>query len=1805
MSHLRQFYIHIFLIFSALLFSISSFAQKNDVDNLKEEALSLFESKKYSEAKDRYAQLVSLYPKDENYNYHFGACMLYVDVDKANPLKFLEYAVSRPNVDIEAFYYLGKGYHYNYRFDDAISYFEKYKSKLPPKIKSKFDVDQDIRYCENGKNLLTNVTDPFVIQKKKVNQSDFFISFKLADIDGRVLVAPTELQTATDKKNNYVPKMYTTKKSNIIYYTSYGSNDKNGIDIYSITINNSGEFGKPIRLPETINTEYDEGFPFMTLDRTKFYFSSKGHNSMGGFDLFSSDYDTLTNNFGKAKNLDYSINTPDDDLMYAEIGSEGVAFFSSTRNCEQGKAYVYKIDSKREMYQVAVLAGTFDSDETRTSKITVEDLDKHIVFETYHTNKKSGEYVMRLKNGGKYKFLIEPHGSDVIYQGRVDLPDLAEPKLLKQEIEILVDEAGNRRLVIKNLFEEEVADSDADIIAKSFSNNADIKENQIPELTISTTEMVSEIKLDKVNLENQAGESVKKVAVSYALANDKRELAQKNLDMAESLESRMSINDDSETSKKNESELTQLLADAKTNSLQAETLFNLAGKLEKKVEETNSSINKTESYLVQLNQASTSDNQLLATDIYTKYTSNKSDFVSETVDDKIDNDIKEAEFKMNSYMGRVVAIEEEQSSIKSEISNNKALIKSTRKKKDKETYQSIIDELEIELSNLDTEKIEVFDKAGKQEKVVLQLRNELVAVKSVNETSKNSQVFEPVSAEEKSALIASIGATTNEIDALESHSYSKIKTNVTDSTIDNSTKILEQEAIVENEVDNSDFIDSTEEELAELANDTIQPGNEVATNVKPNDNNEVQVKANSDAEYFAYTTEYESESDNVILVEGKSVPLDITSNTGKLKYTEEELSSATVTLSTSSYHSEFKNQTETNKVEENKLIKSEKSQSINYNWLVDIEREVAELKYAKSNSTNSAYNSRIDQKVAELNSQAVQKRNFLALNAQILKQLKSEEETELANNDSDNIEVIETEVLNEEIIAENEVVEVAEATEELKGDNNLEVDPQENLSVNENEEVAQVQVPVTTSDSLVSNSEENPIETNTNEVAETQDNVDDNSVKEEVNPAEEEPSKVTPINKVSMTATETVLAEVEVRKTQQAIVIESKSTNISSLENEIEGTRKKKKRKVLEADLEVSKKELALENEKLILIQQQSTEIISSQDELIEDPLQIRLSKAKYYEAAVLTNKIGSLNNDIEDLKVQLEQTKRKKKKRVIEAEIQNVQNELAITKMKKEVTLQTAKEMEEVEISTLKRLTKYGTEELVKIPEPSRELTTEELDQLKEEIEYVQFVQSRRDFDKVIESANVFYQSGLEKTSEVKALEEEITLLNEGMELLPIEDQDSLRMLIVEKKTTQKKIMAEAEVYYKAGKELTNDAYFGLNEANSELLTLDDANKRSMIISAWNGYVKPVIVESDTVKIDSNNIDVIPSNLGQDIFVASDATFYSEQKPIPVDVKLPSGLILKVQIGAFRNPIPQETFKGFAPIVGERTNSGLTRYTAGLFMDFETANAAKDGIRSKGYSDAFVVAYLNGERVSISEARKIISGELAATDVKSQTQSSSTPVRNDVSINIETINSAPINNGQQIEVFEAGNRGELYFTVQVGVYSSRINPSSVLNISPLNFEEIQNNLIRFSSGVYGSVNEAISAKNKIVTNGISDAFVTAYHNGSRVTIAEAKRLANGSSSANVTTAQNPSQTNPITQNQSFYVSVGPYVGSIPIDQARVILTLNSVGVVVEKNNNATLYKIGNFTNRSEAEAMKTGLEEKGFNNPTIVEVEK
>jgi tetratricopeptide (TPR) repeat protein len=115
-----------------------------------------------------------------------------------------------------------------------------------------------------------------------------------------------------------------------------------GQDLYMSERLPSGDWSRPFNLGPTINTPYDEDYPFLLPDGVTLYYSSNNPNSMGGYDVFTS---TLTEEgfWTEPDNLGHPINTPTDDTHFILIEDRSKGFYSSLKNAHKS-AYVNDAD---------------------------------------------------------------------------------------------------------------------------------------------------------------------------------------------------------------------------------------------------------------------------------------------------------------------------------------------------------------------------------------------------------------------------------------------------------------------------------------------------------------------------------------------------------------------------------------------------------------------------------------------------------------------------------------------------------------------------------------------------------------------------------------------------------------------------------------------------------------------------------------------------------------------------------------------------------------------------------------------------------------------------------------------------------------------------------------------------------------------------------------------------------------------------------------------------------------------------------------------------------------------------------------------------------------------------------------------------------------------------------------------------------------------------------------------------------------------------------------------------------------------
>ncbi|NQU80936.1 MAG: OmpA family protein [Bacteroidetes bacterium] len=130
--------------------------------------------------------------------------------------------------------------------------------------------------------------------------------------------------------------------SKAVFVSSDKKESIGGTDIFFIRKGTNDKWGKPVNLGEIVNTTYDEEGVFIDSVGNTLYFSSTGHNSMGGYDIFKTTMDE-NGNWSEPKNMGFPINSPYDDLFYVPTGDTAVSYLSSVRRDGYGYMDIYKI----------------------------------------------------------------------------------------------------------------------------------------------------------------------------------------------------------------------------------------------------------------------------------------------------------------------------------------------------------------------------------------------------------------------------------------------------------------------------------------------------------------------------------------------------------------------------------------------------------------------------------------------------------------------------------------------------------------------------------------------------------------------------------------------------------------------------------------------------------------------------------------------------------------------------------------------------------------------------------------------------------------------------------------------------------------------------------------------------------------------------------------------------------------------------------------------------------------------------------------------------------------------------------------------------------------------------------------------------------------------------------------------------------------------------------------------------------------------------------------------------------------------
>ena len=315
---------------------------------------------------------------------------------------------------------------------------------------------------------------------KDVNHGDVFESV----LTGTAWSTPERLNKNINTDGHESSSSY-TPDGNTIYFVSDKEGGLGGRDIYTSTKTLKGKWGEAINLGPVINTTEDEEGIFVHPDGKTIYFSSKGHQTMGGYDVFKSIFNDSLKSWSKPENIGYPINTTDEDVFFSVSASGKHAYYSSVRADGFGEKDIYRVtffgpvksvilntednliashnEAVKEKVkpsridikeaQLTLLKGVILDDKTNKpleATIEIIDNERNEVIASFTSNSVTGRYLVSMPAGKNYGISVKKENY-LFHSENFDLASTAEYQEVQKDIK-LKNIAVGQSIVLKNIF---------------------------------------------------------------------------------------------------------------------------------------------------------------------------------------------------------------------------------------------------------------------------------------------------------------------------------------------------------------------------------------------------------------------------------------------------------------------------------------------------------------------------------------------------------------------------------------------------------------------------------------------------------------------------------------------------------------------------------------------------------------------------------------------------------------------------------------------------------------------------------------------------------------------------------------------------------------------------------------------------------------------------------------------------------------------------------------------------------------------------------------------------------------------------------------------------------------------------------------------------------------------------------------------------------------------------------------------------------------------------------------------------------
>jgi len=246
----------------------------------------------------------------------------------------------------------------------------------------------------------------FTYKDNRSNSGDLYVSY----LEGNTWTIATPIAGEVNQMLSWEGSCSMSANGKTLYFVSDRKGGYGGRDLYKASLQPNGSWGNVQNLGDKINTRYDDDAPFIHPDGRTLIFSSCGHNSMGGYDIFRTKLNITDSSWTTPENLGYPINSPDRDSYYVLSADGKHGYYASSEDDGEGLQDIFMVTPGMPGFEpvLALVKGIVTlNNKPIEAQLKVEVEGRNIVYANVRSNSEKGNYLVNLTPGDNYKLIFK------------------------------------------------------------------------------------------------------------------------------------------------------------------------------------------------------------------------------------------------------------------------------------------------------------------------------------------------------------------------------------------------------------------------------------------------------------------------------------------------------------------------------------------------------------------------------------------------------------------------------------------------------------------------------------------------------------------------------------------------------------------------------------------------------------------------------------------------------------------------------------------------------------------------------------------------------------------------------------------------------------------------------------------------------------------------------------------------------------------------------------------------------------------------------------------------------------------------------------------------------------------------------------------------------------------------------------------------------------------------------------------------------------------------------------------------------